>query len=335
MTVDASQEQATPITSIRNTRPTRRPTDVGIPTLAASMAIEGQRHPILVMPNGELLKGRRRVMAARELGWTSIATRQIRTVEEAVEAIYDSRDELNHPREIEEWVDLGAAIETLDHTPQADGQDKRDYVGYIGGAVSASGSAYKRSRVLVTAARSKMRPRHVVDVAKASLDAYKAGTLTLSAAYNRVRAAEAANPVDVVAPEDNLPLTAPPSPMARSPRARKVREDWVRALASEGATSDQIAGRLAITVAAVKKIAKDIGVQISADHATGRSQRRPADPNRAMRVVADDLDALVWSLGRIDVTALDEEHLAGYAAQFATYARAITRVAKRIKGVSQ
>lgn len=330
MSLEASLEQTTPIDQIGNSRPSRRLTkDSGISALAASMAIEGLRHPILLMPSGDLLKGGRRLAAAVELGWTTIAAKQVNTVEEAVEAIEEAKDESNVARTIEEWVELGLTIETLDHA-----DEQHDYNQFIGAAVASSGSQYKRGRVIVQAARSQRRPKHVVDVARQALDAYDAGLMPLSTAYMRVKAAENAHPADVVA-DDDLPLVPVPSPAARSPRARRLREEWIRALSAKGATSDQISQRIGISVPGLKKICKDIGLEISADVALVKTQRRQVDPNRAIRVAADDLDALVWSLDQVDVTAIDLEQAKQYATQFARYARSINRMARKLKGVSQ
>jgi hypothetical protein len=323
-------EQATPITSIKTSRPSRHITDEAIQTLATSMTLEGVRHPVLLMPNGELLDGQRRIAAAAELGWTTIPAKFVHTVEAAVDALYESNDDLRLPRTLEEAVDLGLTIETLDH----EDNDINDYLAHIGGAVLTSGSAYKRGRFIVQTARSKMRPRHVVDVAKQMVTAYGIGDITLSGAYNRVSAATKASVVDVVSADD-LPSIPVPSPAARSPRARKIRMDWIRALAEQGATSAQIAQRVGVTQPSVKKICKDMGVDIPADTVLSRTQRRPVDHARALRVAGEDLDALVWSLEQVDVSVLTVDEAKELGDRFTTYSRAISRMAKKLKGVSR
>lgn len=329
----STNETSRTIADLDEERPSRRNIDPRrIAELAASMALEGLRHPILIMPNGNVLKGRRRMAAARTLGWTVIQAREVHYVEEAVDALWDCKDEMAQPRTIEEWVELGLAIETLDHRDAGTADNRRDYAQFIGAVVASSGSAYKRGRYVVLAAKSQRKPLHVVTVAKTALAAIDMGTLTITGGFNRVRAAEKANVADVVS-DDGLPTTQPPSPQARSPRARLLREEWIRALAAKGATSQQIADRLGITVHGLRKIAADMGQVISADQVLAGTQRRAVDPNKAMRVAIDDLDALIWSLDRIDVTQLDPDLAAEWASLLGGYARGINRVSRIIKGV--
>lgn len=327
MSLETTGEATTDISNIGNDRPSRSAYDSrGIAQLAASMALEGMRHPVLVMPNGELLKGGRRQAAAQSLHWTTIPARQVRYVEDVVEYLMDTRDEFTELRTIEESVGLGLAIETLD---KRGGND--DYNNLIGSAVMSSGSAYKRARYIVVAAQSQVRPLHVVEVAKQAVASIDTGMMTISMGYNRVRAAEKGNPAAAVS-HDGLPATAPPSPAARSPRARILRQEWIKALAMKGATSQQIADRLGLTVSGLKKITRDIGITITADTVMARTQRKVVDPNKSMRVAIDDLDALMWSLERIDPTQLDPTEAAEWAATLNRYARGIARVSRTIKG---
>lgn len=331
MALHVEIEAAKPLADISEGRPSRRQTGGrDIASLASSMAIEGVRHPVLLMPNGVVLDGGRRMAAARMLGWTTIPAKVVATVEEAVDALYDSADdESSVPRTMEEVVTLGMTIEAMDHASPGGHQD---YIERIGGAVSSSGSKYKRSRYVVQAAYSAKRPAHVVETAKQAIAAVEAGTMTVTGAFNRVRASERADVADVVA-SDGLPTVAPPSGAARSPRARLLRVEWCRALAGKGATSDQIAERLSIGVGAVKKICKDKGITITADAAVHSTQRKAVDPDRAMRVAVNDLDALVWSLERVDISRLNTDDATVWARQLGRYARDISRVAKNIKGV--
>ena len=62
--------------------------DLGdLTALIRSMDREGQRQPIVVLDNHELLAGERRLEAARALGWPTIQAYTVRTVEEAVNAL--------------------------------------------------------------------------------------------------------------------------------------------------------------------------------------------------------------------------------------------------------
>lgn len=55
--------------------------------LMRSMDREGQRQPILLLDNHELLAGERRLEAARQLGWSTITAGTVRGFAEAVEAL--------------------------------------------------------------------------------------------------------------------------------------------------------------------------------------------------------------------------------------------------------
>lgn len=330
MALKVRLEQAKPIPA---THRTTRTNTRNIDSLAASMALEGLRHPVLLLANDVILDGGRRMAAARKLGWTTIPAKYVHTVEDAVEALYESDtlydDDTVLPRTMEEVVILGLTIEALDHR---DPGGHQDYLRYIGGAISSSGSKYVRARYVVQAARSTKRPAHVVTAAKQAMAAVDAGTISYTAAYNRVRAAEKADVADVV-DDEGMPPVDPPSALARSPRARALRIEWCRALAGKGATSEQIAGRLGIGIEAVKRLCRDSGITLTADAAIAKTQRKAVDPDRAMRVAVDDLDALVWSLERVDVNRLNPDDAANWAKQLGRYARGISRVAQNIKGV--
>lgn len=322
-------ERAHAIGDLGQSRPSRHQLP-DLDSLAASMALEGLRHPVLLMPGGQLLKGFRRVAAARLLGWSTINARTVHTMEEAADAIIGQRDETCRPRQVDEWVELGLTIELLDRRERPErGKDGYDSYTVVGPAVTSSGAMYKRARVVVNAARSGVRPARVVEVAKHALDALNAGSITVNAAHDRVRAAEKADPIDGLG-ADGLPLIPPPTPNARSPKARQLRVDWIRALAAKGATSAQIAEQLGITLQGLKKIAHSSGITISADQALNRQQRKATDPNRAARVVVSDLDALVWSLERIDTSALDPIEAGVWAKQLRDYARSISRVSSKM-----
>jgi hypothetical protein len=322
-------ETATEIDKIATDRPSRRAVGDNINTLAASMAVEGIRHPVLVMPSGDVLDGNRRIVAARSLGWKTIPARQVQYVEDAALAIVRAQDEHTMPRTMQEWVDQGLMLETLDHEHPGSVSDYLQYV--IGPAVCASGSMYKRARLVVQTARSHARPRHVVEAAREAIRSIDAGVLTVSGAYTRLRVTMKADPPAEGTLEDGLPSLPPPSPAARSPKARQLRIQWIRALTAKGATTQQISDRIRIGPSAIRKIYRDCNITNTADAALNRSQVRAVDPNRAMRVILEDLDALIWSLDGIDVSGLDEAETAAWAKQLTGYARAINRASKRIQ----
>jgi transposase len=188
----------------------------------------------------------------------------------------------------------------------------------------------------VLAARSPVRPAQVVEAARKALAEAEAHTITLSAAYDRLRAAEVAWTEEENASRvtdydaKGLPTTSPPLPRSRSSKARKLRIEWVKAMAAQGATSDEIALRLGIGTRAVWQIVKDEGLVIPADKAMAKTPRKAFDPARAMTAIATDLDALVWSLDRINPDSLDPAQAADWAAQLHAHALTIRRVSRRI-----
>lgn len=326
-------ERQHPIEKIRIEQPSRpvEPESDDIVALATSMIAEGVRFPVLLMPDGHLLKGGRRIAAAELLGWTVIPARTVHTMEEAAEAIAAQADESSLPRTLEERVDLAVMLEQLDRRhPHGTRKDRiPETCVVVGPAIGFSGSHYKRARALVMAARSTVRPAHIVAVARQGLEAFDAGTMTLSAADSALRAAKKTNPPDGLG-ADGLPITPPPPRSNRSPQARKLRMEWLRAMAGQGARAADIAERLGIGESAVKKIAKDMGLVVTADTVMGRIHRRTHDPARAVEAAVADLDALVWSLDRVDPAGLDPSQAAEWAAQLRQYARSIERASRRI-----
>lgn len=250
------------------------------------------------------------------------------TVEDAVEAI--AKDGLPpHLNTLEERIEYGLALERL---PRRGGVPRAGVTEIIGPVVLNSYSQYKRAKAVVLAAKSTLRPPEVINTARKAVDEVEAGTITVSAAYERLRAAEKA-----AAPNDwtefdrgGLPKTPPPAPNARTPKARAVRIEWTKALAAQGATSYEIAEKLGIGRPAVAKLSRDFNIIIPADKALNRTPRRIHDPNRVVSVAAEDLAALVWSLERINPDDLDPAQASVWGAQLHDHALTINRMARRI-----
>lgn len=325
--VDAPEETME-IDKIATKRASRRVIGT-IDTLAASIAVEGLRHPVLVMPSGDILDGKRRIIAARSLGWTTIPAKHVVYVEDAARRIIAAKDEHTLPRQLEEIIDQGLMLETLDHENPG---STRDYVSHIiAPAVMMSGSQYKRARMVVYTSRSHLRPRYVAETARDAIRSVDAGVMAITTAYARVRTAMKANPPEENTVEDGLPAVPPPAPAARSPKARQLRIQWIRALVGQGATTAQIADRIGIGASAIRKIYRDIDITNSADVAMHRTQVKAVDHNRVMRVILDDLDALAWSLEGVDMNALDEAEKAEWAKRLTRYARDINRASRKIQ----
>src|SRR5262249_12543469 len=81
-----------PIASIR-VGPRQRQDLGDLDALAASLAEVGQLQPVAVSPDGLLVAGRRRLEAAKKLGWESIAVHVIEGLDDALARLRAERDE--------------------------------------------------------------------------------------------------------------------------------------------------------------------------------------------------------------------------------------------------
>jgi hypothetical protein len=247
------------------------------------------------------------------------------TAEDALEAITPA----DLKGTIEDRIKMGMAIELLPRRNPDSHYGKHGAADYIGPALMSSSSQYKRARAVVAASLSETRPPHLVAHARAIVDEMNAGTITISHAYEKYRVAEK-NEWAAQLSNNGLPLVPPPMANARTPKARKLRMEWVRALAGKGATSEEIATKLGLSHAGARKIIRDMGIVVKADAALMRTQRKVANPTRAMTVVVDDLEALVWSLDRINPADLDQDQVKIWADQLREHARLIERMSRRM-----
>jgi ParB-like chromosome segregation protein Spo0J len=158
-----------PLTAVNIDQRPRR--DLGdLDELCRSLAEVGQLQPIAVTPDHQLLAGRRRLAAARKLGWETIAAHVVAGLDDALRMLHAERDEniCRVPLRISERVELGCRLETLESkearkrqgrrgqarsekiTEQAGRGQTRDKVG---AALGLSGPTYERARAVITAAR--------------------------------------------------------------------------------------------------------------------------------------------------------------------------------------
>jgi hypothetical protein len=117
----------------------------------------------------------------------------------------------------------------------------------------------------------------------------------------------------------------------RSPEAAARRLELTGELAARGMTSSQIGQRLGIGGDRVRALAREHGIGIPADAATGRA--RHLDANRIVRETAHALEGLVMSAGLIDSGGLDglDPAAAGWAASITRSARELARFARQVK----
>lgn len=84
--------------------------------LAASLQQTGQRHPIVVDSEQRLIAGWRRLTAAREAGLKELRCVQVRTIDEALEAIRPEQTDplCRQPLTASDAVEIGRSIEALE-----------------------------------------------------------------------------------------------------------------------------------------------------------------------------------------------------------------------------
>lgn len=123
------------------------------------------------------------------------------------------------------------------------------------------------------------------------------------------------------------------TPTGRSADEVREREDKVREMAAAGSTSRQIAKALDIGEAAVRRIAKRIGVEITADKVAGNTRRH--DSNRIVTESAITLEAVVSTLDLADPTDLDVAQVAEWVASFTRSIQSLNRFNKQMKEMTR
>src|SRR5262249_47195850 len=91
--------------------------DLGdLEALAASLAALGQLQPIAVRPDGRLVAGQRRLVAAQQLGWETIAVHIVEGLDDAISLLRAERDENTCRKDfvVSEKVALGQRLEELE-----------------------------------------------------------------------------------------------------------------------------------------------------------------------------------------------------------------------------
>lgn len=159
----------------------RHRADLGdVSDLAASIALHGLLHPIVVTTEGRLIAGERRLAACRSLGWTDVKVTFIEGVTDAADLLRMERDENTCRKEMtpSECVALGRALEELERpkareaqsnagraaaaalngkaasVPPNESRQKFDTREVVAPAVGMSTATYSRAKQLVTAAEN-------------------------------------------------------------------------------------------------------------------------------------------------------------------------------------
>lgn len=151
--------------------------DMGdVAELAASIAVHGLMHPIVVTETRRLIAGHRRLEACKSLGWVDVPVTFITDVENAADLLRMERDENTCRKDMtpSEKVALGRALEELEKpkakaaqvegarqgaaitntgTPSVPPNERRfDTREVVAPAVGMSTATYSRAKQLVTAA---------------------------------------------------------------------------------------------------------------------------------------------------------------------------------------
>lgn len=149
-------------------------------------------------------------------------------------------------------------------------------------------------------------------------------TAKREAAAAKAAAQDEPAPLDVPAPDD------------RSGDASLRRRAAVRRLAAEGYTSKQIAEKVGRRDDVVRQVAREMGVEIPADKAIGRSGRA-IDPNRVVRETVHAMEGLAMGLGLIidDLSGVDRVEAAAWGKSLRESSRFVTRLIKGLKEIEQ
>lgn len=300
-----------------------------IDALAASISNLGLLHPVVVTSDGRLVAGQRRLEACRRLGWSVVPVTVAANVTDAFSALMAERDE-NTCRENlapSEAVALGRMIEDMERPQRPQGRHVDHEVSrthekeggrhpqvrdMVGQAVGMGPSTYQRAKAVVVASEDETESevREVARQAVVEMDA----TGNITGAYDKVRDAREATAI--VSTTDV-----------------RQRDELVRKMASDGATTDQIAQAIGLSRPGTARLCKRLGVTAHADAVVGR--RHHIDPDHVVDSIVTGLDGMAYSLGLIDLGTVDQQKIQGWAAAMGTSLSAINRLYRQLKEMTK
>jgi len=108
----------------------------------------------------------------------------------------------------------------------------------------------------------------------------------------------------------------------------------IRSLAPSGRTSGQIATEIGASEEHVRRVARANGIEITADRVMNRS-RRGIDSNHIVQETVTTLEGLVVGIGLIKVDDLDPIRAENWAVSLSDSIRALNRLVKQIKEMTQ
>ena len=212
--------------------------------LASSINDVGLLAPVVILEDGTLVAGHRRLEACRKLGWSTVPVRRVRQINDAVTVLKAERDENTCRLDFapSEAVALGMALEEMER-PKAKGRKAKGQVaggkarhGQLGGdstpsstpgktrdivapVVGMKPSRYAHAKTVVTA-QDDPDP----EVARVAADAVEAMDRTgkVETAYRNVIAVRKDQPTNGSSPK--------PPPVGRQHRRRKANSTRRRAM---------------------------------------------------------------------------------------------------------
>jgi hypothetical protein len=108
----------------------------------------------------------------------------------------------------------------------------------------------------------------------------------------------------------------------------------IRELAPTGYTSHQIAAEIGVQAEYVRLRAREHGIEIVADKVMGRSARR-VDSNHIVQETVNSLEGLTVGIRLVNFDDLDREQAENWATSLTDSLRALNRLAKQIKEMTQ
>lgn len=122
-------------------------------------------------------------------------------------------------------------------------------------------------------------------------------------------------------------------PAFQSREAIEARRQRIREMAGTGARASQIGAEIGLSDEHVRKLAREMGVEIVAEKVVGKTRR--IDPNRVVNEAVIALEAAVMGLDLVEMDALDTDQVDGWVTSFNNSLRSLNRFAKQLKEMTR
>lgn len=331
--------------------------DVG--ALARSIQEVGLLHPITLTRDGRLIAGQRRLEACRLLVWTDIPVRFADNLDDATKLLHAERDENTCRKDMlpSEKAALGASLQAIEVEAARDRQGTRTDLGRqlsgdvsttsnggktrdaVGEALGMSGRTYDYLHNAHALANDPTAPTDERTLARETLEAMDREGRIWEPGKKLTRKLRAKRETREVIEASKAAADLTPKVLRRgltSAAQAAQRRDRMRDLAPQGYTSAQIGNELGISPETVRLNARKYDIDIPADRALGKSQRR-INPNRVVRETVHALEGLAMGVGLIDghLDGLDPAEISNWAASLTHSIQVINRLAKQLKEMAQ